>query len=93
MSVTVDEFADTLNAEQYVDIQKLRSFARYGIPPSLRGEVWLYLLGVLSPDRTNEITSVRSNAPATTPVVSSLTPGVVDNYQQEERTAQELRGK
>ncbi|KDE07099.1 hypothetical protein MVLG_02669 [Microbotryum lychnidis-dioicae p1A1 Lamole] len=60
MSANIDEFTDTLNAEQYVDLQKLRSYSRYGIPPAIRGEVWLYLLGVLSPDRTNEITSVRS---------------------------------
>ncbi|SCV67458.1 BQ2448_5069 [Microbotryum intermedium] len=60
MSANLDEFTDTLNAEQYVDLQKLRSYSRYGIPPVIRGEVWLYLLGVLSPDRTNEITSVRS---------------------------------
>ncbi|KAK4046161.1 hypothetical protein OIV83_006302 [Microbotryomycetes sp. JL201] len=60
MSVSADEFLDVLNAEQYVDLDKLRSFARYGIPANVRGEVWLYLLGVLSQDRTNEITSVRS---------------------------------
>ncbi|KAM0787339.1 hypothetical protein ACM66B_003428 [Microbotryomycetes sp. NB124-2] len=60
MSVSADEFLDVLNAEQYVDLDKLRSFARYGVPATVRGEVWLYLLGVLSQDRTNEITSVRS---------------------------------
>ncbi|KAL8280711.1 hypothetical protein RQP46_007034 [Phenoliferia psychrophenolica] len=60
MAASLEEVEETLNAEQLVDLPKLRSFARYGIPPSIRGEVWLYLLEVLSPDRTNEITSVRS---------------------------------
>ncbi|KAM0752113.1 RabGAP/TBC [Meredithblackwellia eburnea MCA 4105] len=60
MAALLEEVEETLNAEQMVDLPKLRAFARYGIPASIRGEVWLYLLEVLSPDRTNEITSIRS---------------------------------
>ena len=59
-SATVEEFVELLNAEQHVDLQKLRDLARHGVQPSVRGEVWLYLLGVLSDDKGQEMTSVRS---------------------------------
>ncbi|CDU23613.1 related to GYP1-cis-golgi GTPase-activating protein [Sporisorium scitamineum] len=59
-SATVEEFIELLNAEQHVDLQKLRDLARHGVQPSVRGEVWLYLLGVLSDDKGQEMTSVRS---------------------------------
>ncbi|KAJ9475656.1 Rab-GAP TBC domain-containing protein [Pseudozyma hubeiensis] len=59
-SSTVEEFVELLNAEQHVDLQKLRDLARHGVQPSVRGEVWLYLLGVLSDDKGQEMTSVRS---------------------------------
>ncbi|KAK4688714.1 hypothetical protein P7C73_g1408, partial [Tremellales sp. Uapishka_1] len=48
-----------LNAEQHVQVDKLREHARHGIAPKVRGEVWLYLLDVLSADKTSEITSLR----------------------------------
>ncbi len=59
-SATVEEFVELLNAEQHVDLQKLRDLARHGVQPAVRGEVWLYLLGVLSDDKGQEMTSVRS---------------------------------
>jgi len=59
-SATVEEFVELLNAEQHVDLQKLRDLARHGVQPQVRGEVWLYLLGVLSDDKGQEMTSVRS---------------------------------
>jgi hypothetical protein len=59
-ATSVEEFIELLNAEQYVDIQKLRDYARHGVRPAVRGEVWLYLLGVLSDDKSQEMTSVRS---------------------------------
>ncbi len=64
-SATVEEFVELLNAEQHVDLQKLRDLARHGVQPSVRGEVWLYLLGVLSDDKGQEMTSVRSKYLAT----------------------------
>ncbi|KDN52685.1 hypothetical protein K437DRAFT_253880 [Tilletiaria anomala UBC 951] len=57
---TVEEYIELLNAEQHVDLPKLRAYARHGVQPSVRGEVWLYLLGVLSSDKSQEMTSVRS---------------------------------
>lgn len=59
-SATIEEFVELLNAEQHVDLQKLRDLARHGVQPQVRGEVWLYLLGVLSDDKGQEMTSVRS---------------------------------
>lgn len=59
-SATVEEYIELLNAEQHVDLQKLRDYARHGVQPEVRGEVWLYLLGVLSDDKGQEMTSVRS---------------------------------
>ncbi|PWZ01846.1 hypothetical protein BCV70DRAFT_185391 [Testicularia cyperi] len=59
-SATVEEYVELLNAEQHVDLQKLRDYARHGVQPEVRGEVWLYLLGVLSDDKGQEMTSVRS---------------------------------
>ncbi|KAJ3325300.1 hypothetical protein HDU76_013205, partial [Blyttiomyces sp. JEL0837] len=53
---TVD-FLEILLAETHVDIDKLRSAARYGVPDEIRGEVWKYLLGVEGLDKTNEISN------------------------------------
>lgn len=58
--VTLEEFIELLNEEQHIDITKLRNYARHGVHPEVRGEVWLYLLGVLSVDKSQEMTSVRS---------------------------------
>lgn len=51
-SASTEEFIELLNAEQHVDLQKLKDFARHGVQPTVRGEVWLYLLGVLSDDKS-----------------------------------------
>ncbi|KOS13422.1 ankyrin repeat-containing protein [Malassezia pachydermatis] len=58
--VTLEEFLEILNEEQHLDLAKLRNYARHGIHPQVRGEVWLYLLGVLSSDKSQEMTAVRS---------------------------------
>ncbi|KAI9137319.1 ankyrin repeat-containing protein [Paraphysoderma sedebokerense] len=55
MSSTVDEFAELLNAEVHIDIDKLRDSARHGVPEEVRGQVWKYLLGVEEPDRSHEM--------------------------------------
>ncbi len=57
---TVEEYIELLSAEQHVDLSKLRGYARHGVQPAVRGEVWLYLLGVLAADKSQEMTSVRS---------------------------------
>lgn len=43
-----------------MDIARLRHLSRHGVHPAVRGEVWMYLLGVLSPDKSQEMTSVRA---------------------------------
>ncbi|PKI83623.1 hypothetical protein MVES1_002757 [Malassezia vespertilionis] len=58
--VTLEEFLELLNEEQYLDLNKLRNYARHGIQPQVRGEVWLYLLGVLAANKSQEMTTVRS---------------------------------
>ena len=32
--------------------RQVKEFSRHGIPDEIRGEVWMYLLGVLSPDKS-----------------------------------------
>ncbi|CAO1630309.1 unnamed protein product [Parajaminaea phylloscopi] len=59
MAASVEEFIELLASEQYVDIPRLRHLARHGVHPAVRGEVWMYLLGVLSSDKSQEMTSVR----------------------------------
>lgn len=54
-----DEFAELLSAETFVDLDKLRDVARHGIPQVYRGEVWKYLLGIASPDKSEEITKTK----------------------------------
>ncbi|ORX36671.1 hypothetical protein BD324DRAFT_460250 [Kockovaella imperatae] len=60
MSTNIQDYVEILNAEQYVQVEKLAEHARHGITPKVRGEVWLYLLKVLSADKTSEITSIIS---------------------------------
>ena len=37
MSTSIDEFKDILNAEVYIDLDKLRESSRHGIPMEVRG--------------------------------------------------------
>lgn len=46
MAATAEEFHDALSQEIYVDVEKLRVMALHGCPPSVRPEVWKYLLQV-----------------------------------------------
>ncbi|KAJ3095230.1 hypothetical protein HDU97_007134 [Phlyctochytrium planicorne] len=55
MANTVSEYMELLLAETLVDLDKLRSAARHGIPDEVRGEVWKFLLGVENPNKANEI--------------------------------------
>lgn len=43
MSITVDEYAEVLNSEVWVEVNKLREYARHGIPREVRG-VCIYLV-------------------------------------------------
>ncbi|CAH1756629.1 12225_t:CDS:2 [Entrophospora sp. SA101] len=56
----VDEIKDILNAEVYIDLDKLRELSRRGIPKEVRGAVWKYLLEVNPADRSQELTSTKA---------------------------------
>ncbi|KAL9933911.1 hypothetical protein V8E36_006993 [Tilletia maclaganii] len=58
-SPSAQEFADVMQAEQLVDLQKLKDLARRGVPFEVRGDVWMYLLGVLAADTSNEESLIR----------------------------------
>ncbi|KAJ3113343.1 triosephosphate isomerase [Phlyctochytrium bullatum] len=55
MANTVSDYLELLMAETLVDLDKLRSAARHGVPDEVRGEVWKYLLGVENSNKANEI--------------------------------------
>ncbi|KAI9595968.1 rab-GTPase-TBC domain-containing protein [Syncephalis fuscata] len=55
----IEQFEDILSAEVLVDMEKLKDMARSGVPDSVRGVVWRYLLGVESADRSREQTDSR----------------------------------
>ncbi|KAG0082007.1 hypothetical protein BGZ92_011934 [Podila epicladia] len=54
---TLEEFQDILSAEVLIEITKLREYSRHGIPKSVRGEAWLFLLGIKDADRSKEIST------------------------------------
>mmetsp|Transcript_8998 Transcript_8998/g.27045 ORF Transcript_8998/g.27045 Transcript_8998/m.27045 type:complete len:344 (+) Transcript_8998:48-1079(+) len=56
----IDRFREWLDAETYVDMAKIKRDAPYGLPAEVRAEVWKYLLGVLRPEKSDEI-SLRQN--------------------------------
>jgi len=62
MSTSINEFNDILNAEVYIDLDKLRESSRHGVPVEVRGDVWKYLLGVNPADRSQELTSVKGKS-------------------------------
>eukprot|EP00037_Helgoeca_nana_P001723 m.29020 g.29020 ORF g.29020 m.29020 type:complete len:425 (-) comp12074_c0_seq1:36-1310(-) len=47
----MDEFDELLSSEVTVDVESIRAAAYHGIPDKVRGEVWLYLLGVRPPSK------------------------------------------
>ncbi|KAJ1557430.1 hypothetical protein HK096_007315, partial [Nowakowskiella sp. JEL0078] len=57
MSLSAEEFQEVINAEVDIDMVKLRNASRHGIPDLIRGDVWLYLLGVKTPDKIHELAS------------------------------------
>ncbi|KAF9912456.1 hypothetical protein EC991_010543 [Linnemannia zychae] len=56
-AITVDEYKEILNAEVWIEIPKLREYARHGIPREVRGETWLYLFGIQDADRSKEVST------------------------------------
>uniref|UniRef100_A0A7S3G4N9 Rab-GAP TBC domain-containing protein n=1 Tax=Palpitomonas bilix TaxID=652834 RepID=A0A7S3G4N9_9EUKA len=60
MSSTESTYREILGQEIFVDVRRLRDLARHGVPPSLRDEVWKYLLAVLKPDKSEEYSQLRS---------------------------------
>ncbi|KAI8326261.1 ankyrin repeat-containing protein [Martensiomyces pterosporus] len=55
-----EDFDEVLESEVFIDVNKLRKYARHGIPDQIRGEVWKYLLGVEKSDRSSEFTQRRA---------------------------------
>ncbi len=53
------ELTDLIDAETQVDMDRLKDLSRHGIPDSIRGHVWKYLLEVTSPDKTQEVTRLK----------------------------------
>lgn len=51
------EFQDLLADESCVNIDRLREASRYGVPESVRSEVWKILLGVKTPDKSEEMSA------------------------------------
>jgi TBC1 domain family member 2 len=49
---SISDFLEILMAETLVDIDKLQSASKHGVPDEVRGEVWKYLLGVEAPDKS-----------------------------------------
>lgn len=76
MSTNLQDYIEVLNAEQHVQVDKLKENARHGIAPRVRGEVWLYLLNVLSEDKTTEITTIMALA-STYQLLSSSLPSTI----------------
>ncbi|KAI8354757.1 rab-GTPase-TBC domain-containing protein [Mortierella sp. GBAus27b] len=58
-AITLEEYEEILSAEVLVEVPKLREYARYGIPREVRGEAWLFLLGIQDADRSKEVSTQR----------------------------------
>ncbi|KAG0378231.1 hypothetical protein BGX24_004453 [Mortierella sp. AD032] len=56
-AITVDEYKEILSAEVWIEISKLREYARHGIPREVRGETWLYLFGIQDANRSKEVST------------------------------------
>ncbi|KAG0309616.1 hypothetical protein BGZ98_000502 [Dissophora globulifera] len=56
-AITVEEYEELLNAEVWVEVPKLREYARHGISREVRGEVWLYLLEIQEAGRSKEVST------------------------------------
>jgi len=61
MAATIKEYREILDNEVSVDLKKLVDISAHGIPDKVRGEVWKYLLGVTTSDKTEEIKNARKH--------------------------------
>ncbi|KAG0203181.1 hypothetical protein BGX28_004448 [Mortierella sp. GBA30] len=61
-TITIEEYDEVLSAEVWVDVPKLRTYASDGIPREIRGEVWLYLLGIRDADRSKEVSTQKQRS-------------------------------
>ncbi|KAL6066988.1 Rab-GAP TBC domain-containing protein [Balamuthia mandrillaris] len=59
MAVNEEEFVELLEGESAIDLNNLREVSMFGVPDSVRGEVWKYLLGVSKEDKSQEMKMVR----------------------------------
>ena len=50
-----DYFEELISGDQDVDLERLREASRFGIPESIRGEVWKLLLGVVKADKIDDL--------------------------------------
>ncbi|KAF9439248.1 hypothetical protein BGZ76_007449 [Entomortierella beljakovae] len=57
VGITVEEYDEILSSEVWIEVPKLREYARHGIPYEIRGRVWVYLLGIRQADRSKEVSS------------------------------------
>jgi len=62
MACMEEEFLEMLSEESSVDLLALSQVAKHGIPDSVRGEVWKYLLGVARPDKSKEMKLSRNQS-------------------------------
>eukprot|EP00128_Syssomonas_multiformis_P018595 Colp12_sorted_trinity150504_noHs@24184 len=62
MLANLEEFQEVLQSEVYVDMEKLSEMAQYGVPDEVRGEVWKYLLGVVHPDKSKEVSEIKEQS-------------------------------
>ena len=51
----VAQVREVLESETHVDMDKLLSLCQHGLPAALRGEAWMYLLGVSPPEKSEEM--------------------------------------
>ncbi|RKP07790.1 rab-GTPase-TBC domain-containing protein [Thamnocephalis sphaerospora] len=79
----IEEFQEIMSAEVLVDMEKLRDLARLGVPDTVRGAVWRYLLGVERADRCRW-TSLRSHeqSDSRNMEISKRVRGDVQRYQR-----------
>src|SRR5438552_1569694 len=56
---SVDQFSDMIASDRDVDLDRLKAAARFGIPSSVRGEVWKLLLEVTHADKSEELSRAR----------------------------------
>ncbi|KAF9997755.1 hypothetical protein BGZ79_008546 [Entomortierella chlamydospora] len=57
VGITLEEYEEVLNSEVWIEVSKLREYARHGIPYEVRGRVWVYLLGIKGADLSNEVST------------------------------------